>query len=95
MLCDYYLNPNFKVPMKKKESIHEKAIRLLEGGVVDVGGHSVRVKKTPNYFDACYYCEMDCLCHSGTEMELVCKECDSITQRNCILVLVTSSSNRP
>lgn len=81
--------------MENKQSIHEKAIRLLEGGIVEVDGHSVRVKKTPTYFDSCNYCEMDCLCHTGTEMELVCKECDSITLRNCFLVLVTSSSNRP
>lgn len=79
--------------MENKQSIHEKAIRLLEGGIVDVDGHSVRVVKTPNYFDACNYCEMDCLCHSGTEMELVCKECDDISKRNCVLKFVRSKNN--
>lgn len=81
--------------MENKQSIHEKAIRLVEGGIVEVDGHSVRVKKTSNYYDACNYCEMDCLCHRGTEMCDVCVECDAISQRNCILVLVTSSRNRP
>ena len=80
--------------MKDKQSIHEKAIRLLEGGIVDVDGYSVRVKKTLSYWDACMDCKMDCLCHSGSEMELVCKECDSISQRNCILEFPKPSSYR-
>lgn len=78
--------------MEKKQSIHEKAIRLLEGGIVDVDGYSVRVKKTGSYWDACMDCKMDCLCHLGSEMELVCKECDSISQRNCILEFPKPSS---
>lgn len=81
--------------MKKEQGIHEKAIRLIEGGIVDVDGHSVRLMKIPVEFDTCSNCEMDCLCHKGTEMCDVCEECDAISQRNCILVLVTSSSNRP
>lgn len=81
--------------MENKQSIHEKAIRLLEGGIVEVDGHSVRVSKLPYELDACVECEMDCLCHFGTDIHLVCRECDMISQDNCILVLVTSSSNRP
>lgn len=65
---------NKKNDMKDKQSIHEKAIRLLEGGIVDVDGYSVRVKRTWAYCDACMYCTMDCLFYSGSEMELVCKE---------------------
>lgn len=70
-----------------KNSIHEKAIRLVEGGIVDVDGLSVKLVKDPNLFDPCYLCEMDSLCHIGTEMCSVCEECDHITHMNCFLML--------
>ena len=80
--------------MNMEQSIHEKAIRLIEGGIVDVDGHSVRLMKIPDVFDTCYHCDMDCLCHTGTEMCDVCIECVEISKKNCILKLVISSSNR-
>ena len=80
--------------MENKQSIHEKAIRLVEGGIVEVDGQSVRLVKIPDSFGTCYYCEMDCLCHTGTEMCDVCIECVEISKKNCILELVTSSRDR-
>lgn len=71
--------------MENKQSIHEKAIRLLEGGIVDVDGHSVVVVKIPDSFDTCNQCEMDCLCHLGSEMCSVCMECVEISKRDCLL----------
>ena len=72
-----------------KKSVHEKAIRLIEGGIVDVDGLYVKLVKEPNIFDPCFVCEMDCLCHFDTEMQLVCQECDQITRMNCFLMLMT------
>ena len=80
--------------MNMEQSIHEKAIRLIEGGIVEVDGHSVRLVKIPDMFDTCSNCEMDCLCHTGTEMCDVCIECVEISKKNCILKLVISSRNR-
>ena len=80
--------------MKNKQSIHEKAIRLIEGGIVEVDGPSVKLVKIPDSFDTCDSCEMDCLCHIGSEMCYVCIECVEISKKNCILELVTSSRNR-
>lgn len=80
--------------MKKEQSIHEKAIRLIEGGIVQVDGHSVKLGKDTFPYNPCSDCEMDCLCHMGNEMCSVCEECDWITGKNCYLELVTSSSNR-
>lgn len=74
-----------------KNSVHEKAIRLVEGGIVDVNGHSVQLVKDPYMFDPCYCCEMDCLCHKDNEMYNVCVECDNITQMDCFLVLIENS----
>ena len=85
---------NKKNDMKDKQSIHEKAIRLIEGGIVDVDGHSVKLVNVPDGFDTCNSCEMDCLCHIGTEMCYVCIECVGISKKNCILKFVTSSRNR-
>jgi len=81
--------------MENKQSIHEKAIRLIEGGIVEVDGHSVRLVVIPHSIDACDHCEMDCLCHTGDEMCDVCIECVEISKKNCILELVTSSSILP
>ena len=81
--------------MKNKLSIHEKAIRLIEGGIVDVDGHSVKLVQIPDKFDTCNDCEMDCLCHIGTEMCDVCIECVEISKKNCILELVTLDSILP
>lgn len=81
--------------MNMEQSIHEKAIRLLEGGIVQVNGYSVRLVVIHDTFDTCYHCEMDCLCHTETEMCDVCIECVEISKKNCMLKLVKSSSNRP
>lgn len=77
-----------------KQSVHEKAIRLIEGGIVDVDGHSVRLNKDDSELLSCELCDMDCLCHIGTQMCSVCIECCTISKKNCILELVTLSSNR-
>lgn len=73
---------------KIKQSVHEKAIRLIEGGIVKVDGHCVRLWKNLYEVDTCNYCEMDCLCHYGYEMSEVCRECDEITQMSCWLILM-------
>lgn len=74
-----------------KNSVHEKAIRLVEGGIVEVGGISVILHSEPDIFDPCFCCDMDSLCHFGTEMHLVCRECDSITKKDCILIPLENS----
>ena len=51
-----------------KQSVHKKAIRLVEGGEVEVDGHSVRLVKYPCIVDPCFCCEMDSLCHIGNEI---------------------------
>lgn len=76
----------------KKQTIHEKAIRLIEGGQVDVDGHCVKMKRAKCIPDTCYLCEMDCICRRGSEMYYVCIECDQITLGHCYLELVTTDS---
>ena len=76
--------------MKEKE-IHDKAIRLLEGGNVEVDGYAVTLRKCPSDITACNICEMDSICRIGTEMYSVCMECDMISHDNCFLRFTHSS----
>lgn len=73
----------------KKQTTHDKAIRLIEGGQVNIDGHRVRMKKVLFSDDVCLLCNMDSLCKQGSEMCDVCIECDNITQHACYLELVT------
>lgn len=73
------------------DRIHEKAIRLIEGGVVEVDGLFVRAVRTNVMYDTCDLCEMDCLCRIGTEMLDVCKECDRINANYYYLKLVNKN----
>lgn len=70
-----------------KDSIHDKAIRLVEGGAVNIDGHSVKLVEVANESEPCFICAMDSLCHLGSEMCAVCLECDEITKSNCLLKL--------
>lgn len=74
----------------KKQTTHDKAIRLIEGGQVNVDGHRVRMKKVLASDNMCLLCEMDSICTNGSEMRIVCEECDHITQLACFLELVTN-----
>lgn len=72
----------------KCDIIHDKAIRLIEGGVVEVDGLFVRAIKACIDYECCQQCNMDCLCHNGTEMMDVCNECDFIGADGYYLKLV-------
>lgn len=76
----------------KQQTIHEKAIRLIEGGQVNVDGHCVKLKQTGYNMDCCYVCDMDSICRVNTEMFNVCGECDLITNKNNYLKLVTNDN---
>lgn len=71
---------------KKKElTLHQKAIRLLEGGFAEIDGHVVAAKVAPDDTFSCDICEMDSICH--VEMALLCGEVCDIKQEDCYLVL--------
>lgn len=64
-------------------SLHDKAIRLLEGGVVSCSGHSVRAIEVIDCDNICMLCDMDSAC--DIEMTDLCAECDGITHTKHIL----------
>ena len=74
----------------KHMSLHDKAIRLLEGGVVACSGHAVRAIEVVGDDIVCHYCEMDSACNM--EMTDLCAECDSITHSKHILKFAHTTS---
>lgn len=74
----------------KEMSLHDKAIRLLEGGVVACSGHAVRVVGVIDNDKSCLLCDMDSACDD--EMIELCAECDSITHSKHILKFAHTTS---
>lgn len=72
--------------MKKKElSLHDKAVRLCEGGVVEFQGHFLRAGDYYGDDNPCLYCNMDSICNP--DMTDLCAECDGLTHSPHILIL--------
>lgn len=69
----------------KQTELHEKAVRLVEGSVVEIKGLFVRMYSEKYIFDPCLCCEMDCLCHHGNDICNLCEECDAVSGRDCFL----------
>lgn len=59
------------------EDVHAKAIRLLEGGVVEVAGQFFRAYEFSGDDFPCGFCELDSACRPP--INDVCEECDLIT----------------
>lgn len=68
---------------RKEMTLHDKAVRLCEGGVVECSGHYVRAKEIPDGFCPCMECSMDSAC--DMEMTDLCAECDGLTRTPHIL----------
>lgn len=68
-------------------TIHEKAIRLVEGGIVEIEADWFRLRKLPDYYEgiSCLECDLDSICHD--EHADVCEECEVISNRRCYLQL--------
>ena len=70
---------------------HDKAIQLLEGGIVEIEANWFRVKRFPNDYDGnpCDECELVSIClleHAG-----VCAVCEAISNQRCMLELANES----
>lgn len=61
---------------KNQKTLHEKAIRLIEGGVAEVDSLVVRAVKVPEGYEPCFWCSMDCLCKG--DIAKLCAELDLI-----------------
>lgn len=72
---------------KGKMTVHDKAIRLLEGGIVEIDGDWFRLIRFPDYYDGitCMECDLDSICRE--EHEDICAECEAISGKECCLRL--------
>lgn len=79
--------------MKKNKdlSIHEKAIRLIEGGVVEISGHFV-VAVEEKELVPCVVCKMDSAC--DMDMKDLCCECEEITRKRYMLRFTYERNNK-
>lgn len=72
--------------MKKKvDTLYAKAVRLAEGGVVEINGHFVKAIDIEGVDNPCIVCEMDSICR--LEMADLCAEVDGYTRSPHILRL--------
>ena len=70
----------------KQTEIHEKAIRLIEGGVAEVDGHFVVARIAMNQTFPCEGCNMDSICTRDSNAIMdVCMECDRLTNTKHVL----------
>jgi hypothetical protein len=72
--------------MKKEKvpTLHDLAVRLCEGGVIDYGGYALKAKDVGHEENPCYLCSMDCVCNMA--MTDLCAECDAVTRTKHILM---------
>ena len=63
---------------EKAYSDHEKAIRLLEGGLVEIDGLVFSIDDAGPEADPCYDCKLDSICSQN--ILNVCMEADKITR---------------
>ena len=79
--------------METWKSIHNKAIRLVEGGIVEIDSNWFRLIKFPEEYegDECMECELDSICRM--DHRDVCVECSSITHRACCLQLASKKKS--
>lgn len=62
---------------EKEYTIHEKAIRLLEGGLVEIDGLVFSIDEAGPEDDPCYSCKLDSIC--SRNVRIICAETDLIT----------------
>lgn len=70
---------------KKEDSVHDKAIRLLEGGLVEIDNLVFSIEETDGLSGVCECCQLDSIC--SRNIQDVCAEADSITHTQHKMVL--------
>lgn len=71
---------------RRRLTLHEKAVRLCEGGIVEVNGLFLRARNIKRHFNSCQQCCMDSACDE--EINKLCAECDQYNHKNHILEIV-------
>lgn len=72
---------------EENSTLHEKAMVLVKGGIVEISGLRVKMRHEQDVFNPCFRCDMDPICHSGNDISELCQECDLITGEDCSLII--------
>lgn len=72
-----------------EKEIHEKAVRLVEGGHVWFQGHVIGARMVYEDTDPCFVCAMDSICRM--QMTELCGECEAISKKRYFLYLCASN----
>lgn len=64
-------------------TLHDKAIRLLEGGIVEIDGHFVKAVRVADDESPCALCNMDSACRMN--MLELCGEVECISRKRYLL----------
>lgn len=69
---------------------HDKVIRLVEGGIVEIDGNWFSLIKFPDSFigNPCMECDLDSICRM--EHVDICGECECVSHRRCCLRLAST-----
>lgn len=67
----------------KQMSLHDMAVRLCEGGIVECSGQFLKAKDVVSEDHLCFMCPMDSACTQ--EICDLCFECDELTGSGHIL----------
>lgn len=76
---------NMTKTTKKELSDHDKAIRLLEGGLVEIDGLVFSIDEAGSEDDPCYSCKLDSIC--SPNIIRICLEADLITRTSHKMIL--------
>lgn len=76
---------NMMKRLKKTLSDHDKAIRLLEGGLVEIDGLVFSIDEAGPEDDPCYSCQLDSIC--SPNIQSICMEADMITRTSHRMIL--------
>lgn len=71
--------------LEKVISIHHKAIRLLEGGLVEIDGLIFSIDDAGPEDDPCNSCQLDSIC--SPNIQSICLEADIITRTSHRMIL--------
>lgn len=69
----------------KLPSLHDMAVTLCEGGVIEFNGHTFRAAIADDPFTPCAGCWVDSECH-GLVTDL-CTECDNYSRERHYLIM--------
>lgn len=72
---------------EKNSTLKEKAMVLVEGGIVEVSGIRVKMRHEHEIFNPCFLCDVEPICHNRSELSELCQECDLITGEDCSLII--------